>query len=133
MRRAHKVRAYLTKKWNRIVSAIMLSFVLVLNFVAFTFIGCGEKNHVIDSPIYHRRPAMKQIIIEKPPARVVYTGVVTDQSSKFVNECLVEMTKIPYRNYRFNTNFYFELKTSSGSEELLEHDASFSSSRKVKR
>ena len=62
--------------------------------------GCAS---VIDTPIYDARPATKQILIESPPSRVVYVGEITDKGRAFTKECLAQMSKKKYHNYKFNT------------------------------
>ena len=129
-RKRYKVCHWLTAKWNKIISSVMLAFIFTLNTLAM--LGCSSK-HVIDSPIFHKRPPYQQIIIERPPARIVYTGVVTSEAANFTTDCLKEMSKHPFRSYHFNERFISEVSIRSCSDERLNHNASFNSSIKVKR
>ena len=129
-KRAHKVRIYLTKKWNRIISAIMLSFVLVLNLIAF--IGCAGGD-VLDTPLFHERPPAYKIIIESPPTRIVYVGSIDHESKAFVNECLVQMRKVPYRNYRFNDSLTVNSNVDFESDESTSRTHTYNRNVKVKR
>jgi len=78
--------------------------------------GCS-----LESPLFQARPAVKSIIIEKPPTRVIYSGAVTQEGQTFAIKCLKEMRSTNYRDYKFNsdTNINVKFETIDNSEAIF--------------
>ena len=117
----------MTMKHKRYLYTVVLSFIVILNTIVF--IGCSEKS-VIDSPIYHSRLPINQIIIERPPTRIVYAGTVTKDGRDFTNECLDRLDKTKYHNYKFNKSFSSNVGLYAKTCESNTNNSSFSSERK---
>ncbi len=87
----------------------MLGFIFGLQALGgiallFTLQGCSQKGVVIDSLFYDRRPATTGIVITKPPIQVIYFGRVGEEGRLLVKDSIDQMSKIPYRSYKFNKN-----------------------------
>jgi hypothetical protein len=80
------------------VVLIVLWVVLWLLFMALLS-GCANS---IDTPIYDSHPPVKKIVIEYPPQRIVYFGAVTKEGEQFAKNCLREMQKRKFHDYKFN-------------------------------
>ncbi len=106
----------MSKRTTRIGSEVILSLVLVLQFVALT--GCADK--VIHSPFYSQRDPVYQIVIEKPPMRISYTGRITENSRLFTHECIADMSKVPYKNYKFNDHYSVNTWLEGDRKEALQ-------------
>ena len=96
------------------------------------FAACANKN-VIDTPMFHERPPAYKIIIESPPSRIVYVGSVNHESKAFVKECLIQMQKIPYRNYKFNSEFTVNSNIDIEADESTSRSHTYNRNVKVKR
>jgi hypothetical protein len=76
-----------------ILWAIMwILFMVLLN-------GC---TNTVDTPVFDSHQPVKKIVIECPPQRIVYFGSVTKEGESFAKNCLREMHKKKYHNYKFN-------------------------------
>ncbi len=99
-----------------------------------TMTGCAGKNDplVIDSLVYDQRPAMKGILITKPPVQVVYFGSITDDTIKFTDHILDRIKTIPYHNYNFTNSYDLRIKTASKLHEYHQDEVTntFSSKRR---
>ncbi len=117
----------MTKTYKRYTSMVMLIFVSI--FYAIGFTACADK--VIHSPFYSQRDPVYQIVIEKPPMRMSYTGMITEDSMAFTHECIADMSKVPYENYKFNDHYSVDTWLKGGRIEALQ--SSHTNSTSVKR
>ncbi len=101
------------------LSVFILVFVLTLQLIGILGMlfgilsvqGCSSRNDInIDTPLFDRRPAVKSIIVTKPPLQVVYIGTVTDESICMTKMILQEARHYKYSNYKFNPTVSLDIK-----------------------
>jgi hypothetical protein len=93
----------------------VISIILIIFIVATIFAGCS-----VNSFLFESRPAVAQVLIERPPTRVTYIGDISDENKKFVIKCIDTMQKDKFTNYKFNENTNFNTDAAS----VLSHSKS---------
>jgi hypothetical protein len=119
---------------------LMLFFVVLLQIgsaalLVFTMQGCAGKQEptIIDSVLYDQRPAIKMIIVEKPPARVTYVGSITGDSINMTDMILKHVDKYKYHNYKFNPVYRFNMETRSYINDTQKDNASWQTNQRKKK
>jgi hypothetical protein len=85
-----------------------ISFVLIILILVIMFTGCS-----VSSFLFESRPAVSQVLIERPPTRVTYIGDISEENKKFVIKCIDTMQKDKFTNYKFNENTNFNTDAAS--------------------
>jgi hypothetical protein len=65
----------------------------------FAMQGCSEQ-----SPFFDSEPNRHNVIITKPPMRVIMTGNIGDKEHEQIMQVIDRVDKVKYHNYKFNEN-----------------------------
>ena len=63
------------------------------------------------------RPSIHQVMIERPPTRIIYTGKMDAEGEHFVRGCLADMRKVRYRACKFNPNTSLDIGVDTTRDE----------------
>ena len=95
--------------------------------------GCSSNEpRIIDSIFYDSRPALKMIIVERPPWRITYLGAVTKESTKLANDIMNTAKQGDFKNYDFNTNRSISISTANTLSDTQIDKACFNKKMKTK-
>jgi len=84
-------------------------------FLSFLLVGCS-----VQSPLIQIRPSISQLLVERPPSRIIYTGKM---SEAFVIHCLQQMQDDEFEIYDFNENTTLETKAGIVEHKKYEYPA----------